>query len=206
VLDIRAQGVFERVGAVAGAVVGQHPFDSDSAGLEVGVGAFPEPSCGFLLFVGEDFGIGQPGVVIDGVVQESIAGSAVRRRPGLVPVTDGSALAPVAAAVRDPPEFLDVHVDQLPGLSVLVATDHPARGPVQPGQPGQPVPGEHPMHRGWMDPQQVTDPRRTPPAVDSDCDDPPFPPWAGLPRRGSGPARNILHAGLTMLPVTAGPP
>ena len=114
-LDVRAQGVFERVGAVAGAVVGQDPFDGDAAGFEIGVGAFPEPGRGLLLLIGQDLGVGEPGVVIDGVVQERVARSPVRRGAGLVPVAGGPAEAAVAAAVRDPSEFLDVDVDQVPG-------------------------------------------------------------------------------------------
>ena len=102
----------------------------------------------------------EPGVVIDGVMQERVARSMVRRRAGLVPVAGGPAHRAVSAAVRDTSEFLDVHVDQVPGVLVLVAADHPACGTVQPGQPCQPVPGQDPVHRGRVDTQQKTDPGR----------------------------------------------
>ncbi len=62
------------------------------------------PSCA--LFVRVDLGVGQPGVVIDGCkdVVESDASPADLLR---------SAMGAPAPAVRDPSEFLDVHLDQL---------------------------------------------------------------------------------------------
>lgn len=82
----------------------------------------------------------------------------------------------MAAAVRDPPEFLDVNVRQLPWAVVLVTADHTARGPIQPRQPDQPEPGQNPVHRGGTESQQKADPGRAPQAIESDRDDPPLPP------------------------------
>jgi hypothetical protein len=63
------EGVAPEVGLVAGAVVGQDAGDGDSGGVEVGLGAVPERHGGVFALVGQDFAVGQPGVVIDGVVQ-----------------------------------------------------------------------------------------------------------------------------------------
>jgi hypothetical protein len=45
----------------------------------------------------------------------------------------------VSTAVGDAAEFLDVNVDQIPGMRVLVAADHPPGATIQPGQFRQPV-------------------------------------------------------------------
>ena len=52
-----------------------------------------------------------------------------------------------ATAGRDPPQFLDVDVDQVARLFVLVATDHAPRGPIHPAQPIQLPAHQHAMHR-----------------------------------------------------------
>jgi hypothetical protein len=67
-------------------------------------------------------------------------------------------------------------MDQVPGALVLVTSDRCPGGPIQPGQPGEPEPGQNPMHGGGMDAQQVADPGRSPAAVEPDRDDPPLPP------------------------------
>ena len=63
----------ELAGAVAGAVVGQDPFDGDAAGGEPRVRPGPEAGGGGLGLVGQDLGVGQPGVVVYGVVQVAVA-------------------------------------------------------------------------------------------------------------------------------------
>lgn len=87
--------------AVTGAVIGQDSLHCDPVRLEIGVGACPESGGGVLFPIGQDLGVGEPGVVIDGVVQESLARPPDRRGAGLVPVSGGPADAAVAAAVRD---------------------------------------------------------------------------------------------------------
>ncbi|GGK25267.1 hypothetical protein GCM10011583_66580 [Streptomyces camponoticapitis] len=66
------------------------------------MGLLPEGDGGFLLLVGEDLAVGEPGVVVDGVVQEAVAGVgtvlAARRAPEDL----------VAASVGDVAELLDV--------------------------------------------------------------------------------------------------
>jgi hypothetical protein len=74
---VGAEGVIEGAGAVA-AAVGEHALDGDAAGGEVAAGAAPERGGGVFALLGEDLGIGQPGVVVQGGVQESVA------QPGVV--------------------------------------------------------------------------------------------------------------------------
>jgi hypothetical protein len=54
---------------------------------------------------------------------------------------------PVAAAVAEPAQLLDVHVDQLAGVGPFVAADELAGGPVYAGQPVQPMADQDPVHR-----------------------------------------------------------
>jgi hypothetical protein len=54
VFDAGSEARVENLGAVTGAVIGQHPVDGDAAGLKRGVGPLPEACGGFLAFVGED--------------------------------------------------------------------------------------------------------------------------------------------------------
>src|SRR5699024_1860738 len=174
VLDLLTEGVFEGVGAVAGAVVGHHAFDGDPAGFEVGVGSGPEAGGGFFALIGQDLGVGQPGVVIDGVVQVHVARAPVGLCAGLVAVASSASEDLVASAVGDASLFLDVDVDHLTGPGPFVATDGSAGGPVLPGQLRQPITGEHPVDGGGLDPQPVADPLWTPPAVDAQPDDAAF--------------------------------
>ncbi|ANO17380.1 hypothetical protein BAB78_22985 [Mycobacteroides abscessus] len=79
------------------------------------VGAFPESRGGFFAFVGEVLGVGQPGVVINGVVQERVSHAAAVAPAGLA-----TQLA-MAAPVGDAAQFLDVDMDQVAGSRVLIA-------------------------------------------------------------------------------------
>src|SRR5699024_3007783 len=117
VRDLLAQGGGEGLGPVGGPVVGQHPFDDDPARGEVVIGTVPERGGGFLGLIGEDLAVGQPGVVIEGVVHAGCA----RLGALLDPVALGAAVGSVAAAVGDAPELLDIHMDKIPRLVVLVA-------------------------------------------------------------------------------------
>ena len=73
VFDLDAKRLGEVVGSVARTVVGHHGRDRDAGVGEELSRSFPEPGSGLFAFVGQDFGIGQPGMVIDGVVQERVA-------------------------------------------------------------------------------------------------------------------------------------
>jgi hypothetical protein len=60
-----------------------------------------------------------------------------------------AAVGPPAAAGADPPELLDIEVDQLTGPVALVAVGSAqllTGGPVQITQPVQTQPDQHPMH------------------------------------------------------------
>jgi hypothetical protein len=63
-------GLAPSVAAVAAAVVGQDPLDGDATGGEPGLGSGEEPDRGLAGLVRVDLGVGQPGVVIDGGVDE----------------------------------------------------------------------------------------------------------------------------------------
>src|SRR6201999_3658656 len=101
------EGVTPGEGLVAGSVVGQDPLDGDPGGGEERVGAAPERGRGVLALVGQDFAVGQAGVIIDGGVQVGVTGMGAVFAPG------GPAQHLVAAAVGDVAEFLDVLVHQL---------------------------------------------------------------------------------------------
>src|ERR1700679_1715955 len=60
-------------GAGAGTGVADRPFDRDPGGGEPGVRAGQERGGGFLALVGQDLGVGQPGVVVQGGVQAAVA-------------------------------------------------------------------------------------------------------------------------------------
>jgi hypothetical protein len=60
--------------AVGEGVVGDDPFDGrDAAGGEVAGGAEREAGGGGAFLVGQDLGVGQPGVVVDGGVDVVVA-------------------------------------------------------------------------------------------------------------------------------------
>jgi hypothetical protein len=60
----------EGTGAVAGAVIGEHPLDFDASSGKRGDGVEHECRRGFLGFVGQDLGVNEPGMVIHCVMQE----------------------------------------------------------------------------------------------------------------------------------------
>src|SRR5260221_14674402 len=98
-------------GAVGGAVVCQDPLDFDAVAVVEGNGAAKEANRGRGLLVGEDFGVGEPAVIVDGDVDELIPDRvslpAGRVGKGRVVVLLAVADAPAGAAL-DPAELLDV--------------------------------------------------------------------------------------------------
>jgi hypothetical protein len=113
-------------GAVAGAVVGQDPFDGDACVAEEGVGALPEAGGGLLALVGEDLAVGEAGMVVDGGVQIAVAevgAAVVGAGPGGVAVCGAVAAAVgptvdlVATAVGDVARFLMSTWTSSPGRS-----------------------------------------------------------------------------------------
>src|SRR5579875_2363962 len=101
---------------IGGAVVGHEPLDDDPVGAVEGHGAPQEADGACRLLVVENLGVGKAGSVIDTDVHE-------------LPAAATGALAQAAVArytvsgapVADPPELLDVDVDQLAGALPLVA-------------------------------------------------------------------------------------
>jgi hypothetical protein len=99
--------------AVGEGVVSQHPLDGDVVGGEEAAGPAQESCAGGATLVGQDLGIGQPGVVIDGGMDLVIARAVVPIPAAMLARV--AAMDAVAAAVTQPPELLDVHVEQLAG-------------------------------------------------------------------------------------------
>src|SRR5215468_10150681 len=59
-------------GSVAGAVVAEDALDGDPGGGVPGVRAAQERGGGFLALVGQDLGVGQPGVIVERGVQVAV--------------------------------------------------------------------------------------------------------------------------------------
>ena len=147
---------------------------------------------GVFAFVGEQLGVGQPGVIIECGVQVVITDDGVAIDPGCrggprVAPALGSSLDSPPAAIRNLAEFLHVQVHQITGPGVLVTADHPTRRAVQPAQTGQAVAGQHAVHRRGVQPKQVADPGRPPPSGHPDLDDPPLGAGRGALRRTMRP-------------------
>jgi hypothetical protein len=83
---------------VRAAVVGEHALDLDAVAGKEGEGAAEEPDRGGCLFVGEDLGVGEAAVVVDGDVDELPAGLAAQP-PGGVEVAAGVVLEPAVDAM-----------------------------------------------------------------------------------------------------------
>jgi hypothetical protein len=88
---------------------------------------------------------------------------------------------------------------------VFVAPNHPAGGPVQPGQPGHAVAGKHPVNGGGLHAEQKPDARRPPAAGHPDLDDPAFQAGGRAPRTAVRPAGAIPQARRALLALAAGP-
>jgi hypothetical protein len=80
----------------------------------------------------------------------------------------------VAATVAEPAQLLDIDMDQLPGLGPFLAADRLAGRAVQPGQPLQPMPAQHPVDGRGRQPDQRCDPGRTELAGSAQRHDPRF--------------------------------
>ncbi len=173
----------EFLGAIAGSVIGQDACDGDPMVGEEGPSAGPEPGRGVLAFICEDLGIGEPGVVVDSVVQVGVA------HPGAGLSTGLTADLAVPTAVGDAAELFDVDMDQVAGTLVLVSVrvrsaDGQAGGLVEVGEFGHLVAAQHGLDGRFRQVQVVGDAVRAPSAGESQCDDAAFgagrgPVWAG---------------------------
>jgi hypothetical protein len=126
---------------------------------------------------------------------------------GCGPVAVALLLADVApaTAVGDLAELLHIHVQQVPGMVVLVATDRLAGGPVHMGEPVEPAADQHRVHRRGRQAQPVGDLDRAEPLLPPQVHD--------LPDgRGRGPVRLMVrtrgpvgHPGRPLLAVPGRP-
>ena len=120
----QASGVMRR--AVGRAVVGDHALDGDAvAGVERQRAAQERDGGGGLL-VGQDFGVGQAGGVVDRDVNERPSRLACAADAGGVGASAGARgcwrpVTRLPGAAADPPELLDVDVDQLAGPLAFIA-------------------------------------------------------------------------------------
>src|SRR5215213_2881949 len=114
-------GLGVSAGAIAGAVVAEHALDGDAHRREPDDRALEEAGGCRSQLVRQLLGIGEPGGVVDADMQELPARRAAPLRPGLdlrAPIAGD----PVAgAALADPPQLLDVDVDELARSLALVA-------------------------------------------------------------------------------------
>jgi hypothetical protein len=114
------EGVADGVCAgVADVVVGHHLLDAGDAEGGEGLGcAEQEGRAGGAFLVGEDFGVGQAGVVVDQGVDVVEPDPGPFLCPGLAVF---AAVRLPSAAVVDPADLLHVHVHQLAGPAAFVA-------------------------------------------------------------------------------------
>ncbi len=93
-----------------GGVIVQHLLDANAVGGKERPGSAQELRADGTSLISQDLGVGQPAVVVDGGMDVVVA------RPGLaVPSAMLVRVAAVhaVAAIAEPPELLDVHMDQL---------------------------------------------------------------------------------------------
>jgi hypothetical protein len=144
--------------AVGEGVVGQHPLDGDAMAGEEHPGPAEEPRAAVAALISQDFGIGQARVVVDGGMDIVIARAMLAVASALLERV--AAMDAVTATLGEPPELLDIHVEQLAWPSAFVAADDLAAGPVQHLQPPELVAAQHPLDRRGRQADQRGDPGR----------------------------------------------
>src|SRR5699024_9171478 len=134
--------------------------------VEEVAGPSPESGGGLLALVFQQLAVGQPRMVVDGVVDVPVTGPALAVALALRAAEDL-----VATAVGYAAELLDVHVHQIARRLVLVAgraprvrPDRGTGGRIGERQAHTTVAGQDLVHRGRLHPQVVSDPGRPPPA------------------------------------------
>jgi hypothetical protein len=148
---------------VAEVVVGHHRLDAlDPVRGERGRGSGKEAGAGGAPFIGQDLGVGQPGVVIDEGVDVVVADAGSFLGTA---AANGASVGAPAATVGEAADLLDVHVDQLAGVVLLVTdrgglggADHLPGHRVALAQVRHLVTAQDPRHRSGRDAQLVADP------------------------------------------------
>jgi len=123
-------------------------------------------------FVGENFGVGEAAVAVDGGVDEGVADGRFAGPVGARP--SDTAVDSPAASLRYSTQLLDVLVDELAGAGHLDPTDRGPRGPVEVIEPVEPVTHQHPVDRRRRHPHNPGDPSWTKPFLDPQTHDPPL--------------------------------
>lgn len=124
-------GLSPGVLAVGPGVVGEHSLDGYAVPGEPGMCPAEEGRAGSGLLVGQGFGVGQPGVIVERGVQEQVSA------PTIALLVGASGRAPedaVSAAVGDATQLLHIDVDEFARAGAFVATHHFAGGTVAGGQ------------------------------------------------------------------------
>lgn len=109
------------------------------------------------------------------------------------------------------PSFFEVHVDHLPWRGIFIpagavpTTDPDPCGRVREPQRRAEVAGQDSVDRGEVQVQVIRDPGRTPAPVHPQPQHAPLGAHPGPVRACQGPASAVLQAGLTQLPIAAGP-
>jgi len=145
---VLGEGGVEEAAPVGEVVVGQDAFDDDAPGTEPGFGSAPEGGAGGAGLIGEDLGVDEAAVVVDGAVEVGVADAGSAPGPG---GGRGPAQDPVAAAGRDLAQLLDVNVDQLAGPGTFVAADRRGGGSVHVREPVEVITDQHPVDRRGRD-------------------------------------------------------
>ena len=109
--------------AVAGAVVGDHPFATDAEAGEKRGCPQPELGGGDGLFVSVQLAVRDAGPVVDRGVDEPVADAAVAARAVVA-----AAMDPPSASGGDPGDLLDVDVEKLARVVTLVAPNRLTAG------------------------------------------------------------------------------
>src|SRR5213075_1505712 len=106
-----------------------------------------------------------------------------------------SAEEPMTTAVGDVAELGDIDVQHRAWVRVFVATDRLTGDPVDAGEPVDPAPNQHRVHRRGRQPQPTADLDRAQPVAPPQPHDLPDPIIWGLVRALVGPAGPIGHPG-----------
>jgi hypothetical protein len=174
-----------------GPVVGHQPLDGDALAGEPGDGVLQKRGDGLLALVIEDLDIGQTGAVVDADVDEL---------PADPPAARAAVTADPMPRAPDPPELLDVDVDQLTGHRALIAIRR--LGLLHGRQLRQAQAGDDPADSALGHPQRLGDRHRAHPHLAAQLGDQRLALRARAPRhppRGSRPA-------IRQLAVASAPP